>query len=370
MKENIFVTKSLMPPFEAYVEEIKDLWDSCMLTNMGEKHQRLQGELETFLKVPSLELVVNGHFALELALESLEKKSKENTNGQVITSPFTFISTTNAIVRSGFTPVFCDVNPVDFTIDVTKIESLITEDTVAILPIHVYGNVCDVEKIQSIGKKYDIPVIYDAAHSFGVEVDGRGIGSFGDISCFSFHATKVFHTVEGGAVCVNDPIYLDKIQALRNFGYYQAEGVQEIGGNGKMNEFSAAMGLCNLKYMDEVTKKRKKVYECYESLLKNKGFRLNPTQDKVKRNYAYFPLIVEAGDAKRELIFRALQEEGIFTRKYFYPLPQKLDVYKGKYLGETPVAQRLSESVLCLPLYPDLSLDDVERMCGIILNTK
>ncbi len=364
MNEKIYVTKSFMPSLEEYTEEIKDLWDSCMLTNMGEKHQALQKKLESLLKVQTLELVVNGHMALELALDCLE------TKGEVITSPFTFISTTNAIVRRGFTPVFCDVNPIDFTIDVKKIEELITENTVAIMPIHVYGNVCDVKAIDEIAKKNHLNVIYDAAHAFGVEIEGRGIGSFGDFSCFSFHATKVFHTIEGGGICVNHPESPSKLQALRNFGYFGTEGVQEIGCNGKMNEFSAAMGLCNLKYVDLVREKRKEIYDTYFSLLENKGFRLNPSQENVKKNYSYFPLIVEESEYDRDEIYEALEAENIIARKYFYPLPQDMPCYQGKFRGDTPIAKRLSENVLCLPIYPELQMDMVHRICETIQNMR
>lgn len=194
----INVTRSSMPPFEEYTEEIKDIWQSHWLTNMGVKHQKLQAELKKYLGVENIELLTNGHMALELSLQAL------NLQGEVITTPFTFASTTHAIMRNGLKPVFCDINPVDFTIEVNKIESLITDKTCAIMPVHVYGNICDVEAIEKLAQKYELKVIYDAAHTFGVKYKGKGVGSFGDVSCFSFHATKVFNSIEGGAVCYKD----------------------------------------------------------------------------------------------------------------------------------------------------------------------
>lgn len=365
MDEKIYVTKSLLPKYEDYIEEIKSLWESNILTNMGAKHQLLEEKLGDYLKVSQLELVVNGHIALELALQSLGDGVP--LSGEVITSPFTFASTTHAIVKSGLTPVFCDINPVDFTMDSTKIEALITERTVAILPIHVYGNVCAVEEIEKIAKKQKLKVIYDAAHGFGVEVKGRGIGTFGDLSCFSLHATKVFNTVEGGCICINQAGYTEKIQAYRNFGMEKGE-VEEIGGNGKMHELSAAMGLCNLPLMDEAREKRKVIFERYQEGLASTSVQINPEQTGVTRNFAYFPIVVNPVlcGFRREDILEALEQENIYPRKYFYPLTSQMNCYKGKYRGETPVAEKIAQFVLCLPIYPSLDLAVVDRVCEII----
>lgn len=238
---SILVTQSSMPEFDEYINEIKDIWDTHWLTNMGSKHKRLQAELKEYLKVENIDLLTNGHMALELSMQAL------GLTGEVITTPFTFASTTHSIVRNNLTPVFCDINPNDYTIDVDKIEELITEKTSAIVPVHVYGNVCNVEAIQALADKYNLKVIYDAAHTFGVRYKGKGIGSFGDVSCFSFHATKVFNTIEGGAVCFKDKAFGEEIYNLKNFGIHGPVEVSGIGANAKMNEFCAAMGLCNLK---------------------------------------------------------------------------------------------------------------------------
>lgn len=361
MKEKIFVTKSILPPLEDYMAEIKDLWDSHMLTNMGPKHEKLQEKLKDYLNVSQLELFVNGHNAIEFALQSLEKK------GEVITTAFTFISTTHAIVRSGCTPVFCDIHPETLTMDVNLIESLITEKTVAILPVHVYGMACDVYALEKLGEKYQLPIIYDAAHCFAVEVDGRGIGSFGDLSCYSFHATKIFHTIEGGAIAINQPKYQENIRAKRNFGIEDGE-IVTVGGNGKMNEFSAAMGLCNLNAMGQVIEAREKVYRTYVERLGKTGLKFLPEQENVKRNYAYCPIFIDPVlcGFTRDQLYDALMAENIFTRRYFYPITSEAPCYKGKYKGESPIAQKVSESVLCLPLYPDLEAEVLATVCDLI----
>lgn len=248
----INVTKSSLPPFEEYIDEIRSIWETKWLTNMGEKHSQFEKELEAYLGVPHVSLFTNGHLALEMAFEVLR------LTGEVITTPFTFVSTTHAITRKGLTPVFCDISPKDYTMDVTKIESLITEKTTAIVPVHVYGNVCDVYEIDRIAKKYNLKVIYDAAHAFGVSLNGQGIGGFGDMSMFSFHATKVFNSIEGGAITFANEQYKSQLYQIKNFGITSPESVIFAGGNGKMNEFSAAMGICNIRYINENIKKEKK----------------------------------------------------------------------------------------------------------------
>ena len=227
------VTRSSMPSLNEYVDEIKDMWESHWLTNMGEKHQKLQQELKKYLNVENIELLVNGHMAIELAIQAL------NLHGEIITTPFTFASTTHAIVRNGCTPVFCDIDPYTYTIDVSKIEELITDRTCAILPVHVYGNVCNVEEIDRLAQKYSLKVIYDAAHAFGEVYKGKSIASYGDAACFSFHATKVFNTIEGGCVCYSDIEFGHELYKLKNFGIRNEEIVDGIGANAKMNEFCA-----------------------------------------------------------------------------------------------------------------------------------
>lgn len=364
----INVTRSSMPSFEEYTEEIKDIWQSHWLTNMGVKHQKLQAELKQYLGVENIDLLTNGHMALELSLQAL------NLQGEVITTPFTFASTTHAIVRNGLKPVFCDINPIDFTIDVNKIESLITDKTCAIMPVHVYGNICDVEAIEKIAQKYELKVIYDAAHTFGVKYKGKGAGSFGDVSCFSFHATKVFNTIEGGAACFKDKDFGLDLYRLKNFGIRGPEKVDAVGANAKMNEFCAAMGLCNLKHVDEEIAKRKAVADRYRELLGDvEGLQLNPVQKDVQPNYSYFPVVFNEkvfGSSRNEVFLR-LQQEGIVARKYFYPLTNTFECFHGEYNPEeTPVALHVSKRVLTLPLYADLLLADVDRICSIILKCK
>jgi dTDP-4-amino-4,6-dideoxygalactose transaminase len=355
-----------MPSFEEYCKEIKLIWDSHWLTNMGVKHQKLQEELKNYLGVENIDLLTNGHMALELTLQAM------NLTGEVITTPFTFASTTHAIVRNGLTPVFCDINPDDYTIDVNKIESLITEKTSAIVPVHVYGNICDVEAIQKIADKYNLKVIYDAAHTFGEKYKGQGIGAFGDASCFSFHATKVFNTIEGGAVCFKDKALGDEIYNLKNFGIRGPETVTGIGANAKMNEFCAAMGLCNLKHIDKEIAKRNVVVERYRQHLDAaKGIKLSPIQDNVENNYAYFPVVFDEilFGKSRDEVFEQLAENGIFSRKYFYPLANDFDCYKERFdSNATPVAKKISNRVLTLPLYADLDLNVVDKICSIILS--
>lgn len=364
----ILVTRSSMPPMEAYIEEIKDLWDSHWITNMGEKHKEFQAKLKEYLGVDNVDLLTNGHMALELSLQAL------NLKGEVITTPYTFASTTHAIVRNGLTPVFCDINPVDFTIDVTKIESLITEKTCAIMPVHVYGNICNLEEIDRIAKKYGLKVIYDAAHTFGVKYRGKGIGSFGDVSCFSFHATKVFNSIEGGAACFGDKNFGEALYNLKNFGIRGPEKVEAVGANAKMNEFCAAMGLCNLRYIEDEIAKRKTIVEHYNRYLENvDGIRVNQPQKEVTPNYAYYPVIFDEKSfgANRDQVFEALAHNGIGARKYFYPITNDFDCFRGQYdANDTPIAFNLSRRVLTLPLYSDLSIEDVERICEIILSCK
>jgi len=255
-KETINVTRSSMPPYEEFIEAIKPLWDSHWLTNMGQYHRQLEKKLADYLHVPEVSLMVNGHMALELLIQAYGFPE----GSEVITTPFTFISTTHAIVRNHLEPVFCDVKESDGTIDETKIERLITPKTVAILPVHVYGNVCNIEEIEKIAFKYNLKVIYDAAHAFGESYKGFGIGNYGDASIFSFHATKVYNTIEGGAiVCKSHDLY-EKLYNLKNFGIRGEEVVVSVGANAKMNEFSAIMGLLNLKYIDSAIMARRNVY--------------------------------------------------------------------------------------------------------------
>lgn len=367
MSNKILVTKSSMPELEEYVEEIKDLWDSHWLTNMGVKHKELQKKLEEYLDIEHVALYTNGHLALENAISALNLPK----GSEVITTPFTFASTTHAIVRNGLIPIFCDINENDYTIDVNKIEDLITDKTVAIVPVHVYGNICDVEKIEEIAKKYGLKVIYDAAHAFGVKYKGKSSACFGDASMFSFHATKVFNTIEGGAVCFKKDNWVQLLNDMKNFGIHGPEEVAYIGGNAKMNEFQAAMGICNLRHLANEIQKRKKIVERYrERLAGIEGIKLSEIQKDVESNYAYFPVVFDGYKYTRNEISEMLAEENIMARKYFYPLTNSFECYRNypsAGIEKTPIAQHIALRVLTLPLYADLSLEDVDRICDVIL---
>ena len=374
----ILVTRSSMPTLEEYIDEIKDLWNTHWLTNMGDKYKNFQEQLLKYLNVPFVEMLSNGHMALELSLQAL-KLSNVSCNSlekncfkkmEVITTPFTFASTTHSIVRNGLSPVFCDIKEDDFTIDENLIENLITDATVAIMPVHVYGNICNVTKIQKIADKYGLKVIYDAAHSFGEKLDGISIGSFGDVSCFSFHATKVFNTIEGGAVCYKDVSFGQELCRLKNFGIKNEEVVDGVGANAKMSEFCAAMGICNLRHIDDEIKKRKTVFDYYESrLLDVAGIRTRKIPNNVQSNYAYYPIVVDEkkfGKTRNE-IHSIMQKNNIYTRKYFYPITNSFECYQGKFdVFKTPIALRISKRVLCLPMYSDLSVKEIDRIVSII----
>jgi len=364
--KDILVTQSSMSPVEEYIEEIYDIWESKQLTNMGVKHQQLIRMLQDRLQTENVELLVNGHMALELSLQAL------HLSGEVITTPFTFVSTTHAIVRNGLTPVFCDIHPTDFTMDVSAIEKHITEKTCAIMPVHVYGNICNVEEIDRIAQKHNLKVIYDAAHAFGEVYKGRNVSNYGDVSCYSFHATKVFNTIEGGAACFRDKKVGEVLHRLINFGIQSAEKIVAVGPNAKMNEFCAAMGICNLRHLDGEIKKRKLVHERYTENLKNiDGITLRQIQPDVESNYAYYPIVIdqEVYGHTRDELFAFLEANGIRSRKYFYPAINDCDVFKGMYdPNDTPVALSISKRVLTLPLYADLPLDVVDRICDLIMS--
>lgn len=356
----INVTKTSLPPMEEYIREIAPMWDSHWVTNMGEKHLELEEKLRDYLDTPNVTMFTNGHLALENVIAAYE------LTGEVITTPFTFASTTHAIVRNGLKPVFCDIDPVNYTIDAEKLEALITPETTAIVPVHVYGNICDTEAIERIAKEHKLKVIYDAAHAFGESVNGRSVANFGDASMFSFHATKVFNTVEGGAVACKDEDIKKKLDYIKNFGIPCQDRIVFPGGNAKMSEFHAAMGICNLRHIDEWIAGRRAVAERYrENLGGIKGLVLNPEQDGVISNYAYFPVVFDGAKFTRDEAAAKLAENDIYARKYFYPLTNDCECY-GFCGDETPVAKFIAERVLTLPLYPDLALSDVDRICSII----
>lgn len=367
MDNKILVTRSSMPSFEEYCEEIKELWDSRWLTNMGVKHKTFQAQLESYLQVPHVALYTNGHLALENAITAMGLPK----GGEVITTPFTFVSTTHTITRNGLVPVFCDIDPENYTIDAAKIEALITERTVAIVPVHVYGNLCDVDAIEKIAKKYDLKVIYDAAHAFGVTYNGINAACMGDASMFSFHATKVFHTIEGGAVCFRDDKLVQVLNDMKNFGIRGPEACAYIGGNAKMSEFQAAMGICNLRHFEDEVAKRKAVVEHYRKRLSGiPGIKLCAEQSGVKHNYAYFPVVFDGYKLTRDQVVEKLGNMNVVARKYFYPLTNDFECYAGFATAgkeKTPVAAYIADRVLTLPLFADLSIEEVDHICDTIL---
>lgn len=362
---SINVTRSSMPPFEEYCDEIRGLWDSRWLTNMGCKHRQLEEDLQRYLQCGQITLFTNGHLALENILQAFRLE------GEIITTPFTFASTTHAIVRCGCKPVFCDIDPVTYTLDPGKLEALITERTAAILPVHVYGNLCDTDRIGEIGRKYGLPVIYDAAHSFGVFQNGVSSACFGDAAMFSFHATKVFHTIEGGAVCCHSEEIRRRLCDLKNFGIHDEENVPYVGGNAKMNEFCAAMGICNLRHLEEEIEKRRLVREHYDGRLGGTpGLRLNRVQENTRSNNAYYPVVFDGFRLNRDEVYAKLSAEGIIPRKYFYPLTSAFACYagwEGFDPSATPIAAQIAAQVLTLPIYADLPTDTVDRICDLIL---
>ena len=369
----IYVTRSSMPTIEDYIEEIRPIFESRTLTNMGPVYKKFQKQLMEYLEVPELSLFVNGHMALELAIQALglKKQGKALGGGEVITTPFTFVSTVHAITRNGLKPVFCDIRRSDYCMDPEKIEALITDKTVAIIPVHVYGNICDTEKIEKIADKHGLKVIYDGAHAFGEKYHGVGIGNFGDATMFSFHATKVFHSIEGGAIAFQDKRYGTPLHELKNFGIHGEVEISAIGGNAKLDEFRAAMGICNLRRMDECIRARKAVHDRYfEWMTDVKGITLCPTQEGVTPNYAYFPVYFDKKKfgKSRDDIYAALKTQEIYTRKYFYPAINELECYAEYRDQKTPVTHDVATHILTLPIYEELEMKDVDRICDLILH--
>ncbi len=367
--KKILITQPLLPNIEEYISQIKDIWKSKWLTNMGEKHNLLEAGLKEELKVPYASLFNNGTIALLTALKAFNLPY----GSEVITTPFTFAATPHCISWNGCKPIFCDIEPNRMTIDADKIERLITPNTSAILGVHVYGFPCDVEKIQKIADKYNLKVIYDAAHAFSTEIDGIGIGNFGDITMFSFHATKLFNTIEGGCLTYNSPDLVKKLYNLRNFGIQSEELIEEVGINGKMNEFQAAMGLENLKIYKNEQEKRKNIKSIYDSKLsKIKGIRIPRLQNNTTDSYQYYPIIIEDEfPITRNELYEKFKEHDILTRKYFYPACSDYECYKNDITVKTArlrITDDLKQRVLCLPFYGNLSIEDINKICEVIAN--
>ncbi len=366
----ILVTQPELPPLEEFHELLKDIWTTKWLTNNGKYHQALESELAAFLGVPYLSLFSNGTMALITALQTLR------ITGEVITSPYSFVATTHALHWNGIKPVFCDIESDFFNLDPAKIEAAITPKTTAILPVHVYGNPCKVEEIAKIADTYGLKIIYDACHAFHVKINGQSVMNFGDLSVLSFHATKVYNTIEGGAIICHDEKTKKRIDYLKNFGFADEVTVVAPGINAKMNEIQSAYGLLQLKYVNESIDKRKVVAEQYRLLLANTpGIRVLYDIPEVQHNYPYFPILIDhkAFGTSRDEVYEELKKYNIFGRRYFYPLISQFPTYRGLPTASAenlPVAELVAKQVLCLPIYPGLPIDKVEKICRIIKSLK
>lgn len=366
MSSPITVTSPLLPPLEEFQKLLADIWQRKWITNNGHYHKKLEKALAEYLGVPYISLFTNGTLPLITALQALR------ITGEVITTPYSFVATTHSLWWNGIKPVFVDVDPVTGNLDPDKIEAAITPQTTAIMPVHVYGTPCDTERIQAIADKYGLKVIYDAAHAFGVRVNGESILKAGNISTLSFHATKTYNTVEGGALVCHDAATKQRIDYLKNFGFAGETEVVAPGINSKMDEVRAAYGLLSLKYVDSAIASRRKVAEQYRAALRGvPGLRIMEDVPGVTHNYSYFPVFINAaeyGETRDALYFR-LKEQGILARRYFYPLISTFSTYRGlpsAAPANLPVATRMADEVICLPQHHELSSVDVERIINLI----
>jgi dTDP-4-amino-4,6-dideoxygalactose transaminase len=370
MAENypIHVTRPFLPPLEEFQTYLENIWATKQLTNKGNYHELFENQLAEFLKVKYVSLFSNGTLALISALQTLR------ITGEVITTPFSFVATTHALHWNGIRPVFCDIDPMTYNMDPRKIEAAISPKTTAIMPVHVYGNPCEVLKIQDIAGNYGLKVIYDACHAFGVTLQGNSILNFGDLSVLSFHATKVFTTFEGGAIISHDEITKRRIDFLKNFGFAGETTVVAPGINAKMNEFQAALGILQLKYIDKSIQERGRISEYYKKHLGGvPGISFCEQLPDIKYNYSYFPIFIDkdAFGKSRDEVYDELKKRSIFSRRYFYPLISQFPTYRGldsAHPGNLPVAERITQEVLCLPIYPELKESEVRRIVRIIHN--
>jgi len=361
----IFVTRPHLPPLEEFVPYLEKIWASRILTNSGPFHEQLEQALCKYLGVKHLALFTNATIALVTALQALR------ITGEVITTPYSFVATAHSLLWNGIKPVFVDVDPNTLNLDPARIEAAITPHTTAILPVHCYGHPCDVDAIQRIADRYNLKVIYDAAHAFGVECHCGSVLNHGDLSVLSFHATKVFNTFEGGAIVCPDAKTKLRIDQLKNFGFVDETTVAAPGINGKMSEFNAALGLLQLKYVDMAIARRFEIDKQYrQELGELKGIRLLGCGSEKRPNYAYFPVLVDdTYSVSRDTLYDALRSSGIYSRRYFYPLISDFPMYRGLQSAareNLPVAAACAERVICLPLYPEMTMDEVTRVCGVL----
>lgn len=367
MDSQLTVTSPLLPNLAEFTDMLKEIWDSRWITNNGQFHQQLEAALCRYLKVPYISLFTNGTIPLLTALQALR------ISGEVITTPYTFVATTHSIWWNGLRPVFVDIDPSNCGIDPDRIEAAITPKTTAILPVHCYGKPCDISRIQQIADKYGLKVIYDAAHAFGVEVNGKSILEYGDVSTLSFHATKVFNTVEGGAMVMNNAALKQRIDHLKNFGFESETEVIAPGINGKLDEVRAVFGLLNLRQLDSAIEARHRVAIRYREALRNvRGIRFFDDMDGVRHNYSYFPIFVHAEEygMTRDALYERMCSRGIFGRRYFYPLTSTFSTYCGIPSASPenlPNATRIANEVICLPMHHQLTEEDVNRVLDIIV---
>ena len=366
----IYVTQPALPPLEEFVEYLSKIWDNKILTNNGPFHQQFEEELAKYLGVKYISLFSNGTLALITALQALK------ITGEVITTPFSFVATTHSLWWNNIKPVFADIEPTTFGLDPVKVEAAITPQTTAIMPVHVYGYPCNVEKLKELADTYGLKIIYDAAHAFGVNINNNSILNYGDLSILSFHATKVFNTIEGGAIVCNDEKTKKRIDYLKNFGFAGETTVIEPGINAKMNELQAAYGLLQLKYVDEYIAKRKLLTEKYRELLRNvNGISFLEDFEGIKHSYTYFPIFVDEDKfgKTRDFVYEELKKYNIFGRRYFYPLISQFPTYRGlpsAIESNIPIAVKISSQVICLPIYPKLDIANVEQITNIIKQCK
>jgi len=366
MNKPITVTQPCLPPLEEFIPYLQQIWENKWLTNNGPLHQQLEKELAEYLGVKYISLFANGTLALISALQAL------NIKGEVITTPFSFVATTHSLWWNGIKPVFVDIEPEYLNLDPAKIEAAITPQTTAIMPVHVYGNPCKVDEIQHIADKYGLKVIYDAAHAFGVKINGNSIMNYGDLSVLSFHATKVYSTIEGGAIVCHTEEMKHHIDNLKNFGFRGETVVEEPGINAKLNELQAAYGLLQLKYIDSFIARRKQITNLYRSLLKDiPGVQFINDIEGVTHGYSYFPILIDKDNygMSRDQLYEKLKENNIFARRYFYPLISDFEPYKNLSSATHDnllVANKVAENVLCLPIYVELSNQNIEKLVNII----
>lgn len=366
MNKRITVTQPSLPPLDEFIIYLKEIWNSKLITNIGPFHKQFEQMLADYLGVKHISLFSNGTIALITALQALK------ITGEVITSPFSFVATTHSLWWNNIKPVFADIEPEHFNLDPSKIEAAITPQTTAIMPVHVYGNPCRIEDIQEIANRYGLKVIYDSAHAFGVKINGKSVMNYGDLSVMSFHATKVFNTIEGGAIVCQDAEMKTRIDYLKNFGFADEVNIMTPGINGKMNELQAAYGILQLKYVEKYIAKRQLITEAYRKYLSIiPGICFLKDIEGVRQGYPYFPILIDEKifGQSRNTIYEKLQDHNIFGRRYFYPLISNFPLYRGlpsSIPENLPVANKVAEQVLCLPIYSELEIDSVKEICDII----